>query len=76
MAAPSSSDWGKIHAMAWRDPAFRRLLETDPTKALAKYGRTVGKKFTKVVRVRSRPKGVAAGDLHRHEDAVTPPACC
>jgi hypothetical protein len=76
MAAPTSKDWGKIHAMAWRDRDFRKLLETDPKKALAKYGKTVGKRFDKVVRVSAKPKGVPAADHHKHSTAIAPPACC
>ena len=76
MGAPSNKDWGRIHAKAWRDPAFRTLLETDPAKAVAKYGKEVGKTFDKVVKVRARPKGVADAELHKQADATTPPACC
>lgn len=76
MGAPSSADWGKIHAKAWRDSAFRKLLEQDPKKALAQYGKEVGKKFSKVVKVKPRPKGVAAERLHKHKTAKVPPACC
>jgi hypothetical protein len=30
----NSADWVKIYAKAFRDADFRRLLETDPTRAL------------------------------------------
>jgi hypothetical protein len=73
MGAPTSKDWGKIHAKAWADPAFRKLLETDPKKALAKYGKSVGKTFDKVVKVAKKPQGDAK---KLHSVATTPPACC
>ena len=76
MGAPTNKDWGQIHAKAWRDPAFRTLLETDPKKAVAKYGKEVGKTFDKLIKVRPRPKGVADAELNKHADATTPPACC
>lgn len=76
MSAPSNSDWGKIHAKAWREPEFRQLLEQDPKKALAQYGKEVGKTFDKVVKVGAKPKGVANELLHKHANATAPPACC
>lgn len=76
MAAPTNKDWGQIHAKAWRDPAFRTLLEQDPKKALVQYGKEVGKTFDKIVKISPRPKGVAAEDLAKHENATAPPACC
>lgn len=76
MSAPTNKDWGRIHAKAWRDPQFRKLLEQDPKKAIAQYGKEVGKKFDRVVKVTPKPKGVKAEDLHRHENATAPPACC
>lgn len=76
MSAPTNKDWGRIHARAWRDPEFRKLLEQDPRKAVARYGKEVGKTFDKVVKLGPKPKGVDDEDLHRHRDAVAPPACC
>lgn len=76
MSAPTNKDWGRIHAKAWRDPEFRKLLEQDPKKAVAQYGKEVGKTFDKIVRIRPKPKGVANEQLERHEDATAPPACC
>ena len=75
MGAPTKKDWGQIHAKAWRDPEFRKLLETDPTKAVKKYAKEAGKTFDKVVRIAPRPKG-DAGTLHKSPVATTPPACC
>jgi hypothetical protein len=70
---PTNADWGKIYAKAWTDREFRKLLETDPTKAIKKYGRQVGKTFTKIVRVSKRPKTVRKplDKIHLH-----PPSCC
>ena len=76
MSAPTNKDWGKIHAKAWRDAEFRKLLEQDPRKAVTQYGKEVGKTFDRIVRITPKPKGVPAEDLHRHEDATAPPACC
>jgi len=76
MAAPSKKDWGAIHAKAWREPAFRKLLEQDPKAALAEYGTLVGKTFDKVVKIGPKPKGVEKEHLHKHESAMAPPACC
>jgi hypothetical protein len=74
MAAPTKKDWGHIHAKAWQEPEFRKLLETDPKKALAAYGKLTGKTFDKVVKLDPKPKGVAKEDLHKHKPI--PPACC
>jgi hypothetical protein len=76
MSAPTSKDWGRIHAKAWRDAEFRKLLEQDPKRALAQYGKEVGKTFDKIVKIGRKPKGVADEDLDRHKDATAPPACC
>lgn len=76
MPAPTKKDWGLMHAKAWQDPKFRALLETDPTKAVTAYGKEVGKTFDKIVKIGARPKGVDGTDLHKHEQAVVPPACC
>ncbi|MEM9221337.1 MAG: hypothetical protein AAGB11_02900 [Pseudomonadota bacterium] len=76
MSTPTEEDWKQIHAMAWRDPSFRELLETDPRKALDAYGEKAGKSFSKVVEVTPRPHGVSDEDLHKQEHAKYPPACC
>jgi hypothetical protein len=75
MAAPTKRDWGQIHAKAWRDPEFRKLLERDPTKAVMQYAKEAGKKFDKIVKVARKPKGDPA-KLHKSPVATTPPACC
>jgi len=74
MAKLSNSDWGKIHAKAWRDPKFRKLLETDPTKAIKAYGKEVGKTFKKIVTLRAKPAGIP--DEHFHHVNPYPPSCC
>jgi len=76
MGAPSSDDWGKIHAKAWKDADFRDLLERDPKEALAVYGGEVGKTFSKVVTIADKPADAADHELHEHEAATAPPACC
>jgi hypothetical protein len=73
VAAVTNADWGKIHAKAWRDAKFRKLLETDPTKAIRKYGKEVGKTFTKMVKVARKPKGKKE---HLEKEHRQPPACC
>jgi hypothetical protein len=49
MPAPTNQDWGNIYAMAWKDPKFKYLLETNPVQAIAEYGKTVGKTFDAIV---------------------------
>jgi hypothetical protein len=71
--APSGKDWGKIHAKAWLDPKFRKLLESDPKKAIQAYGREVGKKFTKIVKLPAKPQ---IPDEHLPRVNPHPPACC
>ncbi len=75
MAVLTNADWGKIHAKAWTDPKFRKLLERDPTKAIKVYGKAVGKTFQKVVKLKKKPKGikdpVKLAHFHPH-----PPSCC
>jgi hypothetical protein len=51
MSAPTEGDWGKIHAKAWTDPEFRKLLETDPTRAVREYGNKAGKRFEKILHI-------------------------
>ena len=70
----SNQDWAKIHAKAWRDPQFRALLESDPTAAIKQYGNEVGKTFTRILKLKDRPKNVADADLDQEESG--PPACC
>ncbi len=74
MTEITNEDWGKIHAKAWKDHAFRSLLEKDPTAAIHQYGKEVGKTYTKIVKVPDRPAGVA--DAHLHEQHQGPVACC
>ncbi|MDA7965158.1 hypothetical protein [Ruegeria sp.] len=76
MTAPTNEDWGKMHAKAWKDPEFRTLLEQDPTSAVKAYGKEVGKTFTQIVNVGEKPSDVHDDDLHTHDTAVAPPACC
>jgi hypothetical protein len=78
VAVLTNKEWGKIHAKAWTDPKFRKLLERDPTKAIKAYGKEVGKTFNKMVKVTPRPKkakrGATADQLvHFHPH---PPSCC
>jgi hypothetical protein len=75
MGAPTKKDWGQIHAKAWRDREFRKLLETDPTKAVMTYAKEAGKKFDRVMRIAKKPKG-DPDKLHKTRAATTPPACC
>jgi hypothetical protein len=72
VAELTGEDWSKVHAKAWRDPKFRELLETDPTKAIKDYGKEVGKTFDKIVRLAPRPEGVTDESLEHR----SPPACC
>jgi hypothetical protein len=74
VATLTNTEWGKIYAKAWTDPEFRKLLETDPTKAIKAYGREVGKTFPKIVKLERRPKGKSDKALARVHPF--PPSCC
>jgi hypothetical protein len=74
MAVLTDKEWGKIYAKAWTDPKFRKLLETDPTKAIKDYGASVGKTYHKIVRLERRPKDKPVQDLARVHPF--PPSCC
>jgi hypothetical protein len=76
VATLTNTDWGKIHAKAWTDPKFRKLLETDPTKAIKAYGKEVGKTFQKVVKLKSRPKGAPKDPAKLARFHPHPPSCC
>jgi hypothetical protein len=76
MAYLTKEDWGKIHAKAWQDDTFRKLLETNPTQAVKDYGAAVGKTFDKIVIVDDAPDPKEVPKelwplLHQF-----PPACC
>ncbi len=68
-------DWGKIHAKAWRDPAFKQLLETDPTAAIRQYETEAGVKFGRMVSVPPRPDAAVPDNLLEHFVKV-PHSCC
>ena len=82
MAQLSDEDWGKIHAKAWLEPDYRKLLESDPTKAIREYEKSIGKRagyFDKIVRVGKPPsasviRGTPVEVLQRA--APWPPWCC
>jgi hypothetical protein len=74
MAKLSNRDWGRIHAKAWRDPKFRKLLETDPTKAIKAYGKEVGNNFDKIVTVRLKPAGIPPASIFTVSIRTRPPA--
>jgi hypothetical protein len=76
VAALTNADWGKIHAKAWTDPKFRRLLETDPTKAIKKYGKEIGKTFQKMVKLKKKPKGAPKDQEKLAHFHPHPPSCC
>jgi hypothetical protein len=70
----TNEDWGNIHAKAWLDDGFRQLLETDPTRAIRDYGKSIGKTFDKIVTVRPKPKGIP--DEFLPDINPFPPSCC
>jgi hypothetical protein len=84
VARLTDDDWGKIHAMAWLDPEFRKLLESDPTKAIRAYEKAIGKDkghFDKIVRLTTPPtpskgsiKDIPLEVLQKA--APWPPWCC
>lgn len=75
MGAPTKADWGRIHAKAWKEPEFRKLLETDPTKAVNTWAKDNGKSFDKLMKIAPKPTG-EPDKLHKSPVATTPPACC
>ena len=74
MAQLTKQDWGKIHAKAWTDAKFRKLLESDPTAAVKAYGKEVGKTFSKIVTLPPKPKKLPKDLLHHVHPF--PPSCC
>jgi hypothetical protein len=82
VARLSDEDWGKIHAKAWLEPEFRKLLESDPTKAVREYERSIGKPsgyFDRIVRVGKPPSKGAHRRLSKEvleRAAPWPPWCC
>ena len=82
MAGPTNADWGKIHAKAWLDPEYRKLLESDPTKAIREYEKSIGKPsgyFAQIVRVGKPPSksAIKKTPLEVLEHAAPwPPWCC
>ena len=75
MSQPNHEDWGKIHAMAWKDSEYKSLLESDPRAALDKYCESEGKEpFKKIVMVGGKPDDALDHLLHDAHQA--PPACC
>jgi hypothetical protein len=78
----SDEDWGKIHAKAWLEPEYRALLESDPTKAIRVYEKSIGKPsgyFDQIVRLGKPPsKSVLSKtpiEVLEHA-APWPPWCC
>jgi hypothetical protein len=74
VAQITNEDRSKIHAKAWRDPVFRALLESDPTKAVEVYGKEVGKTFDKILKWDPKPEGVVGEHLVEYHRP--PPSCC
>ncbi len=75
MGMPTDEDWGQIHKMAFEDDAFRKLLESDPRKALDQFCEKQGKApFSKIVDLPAAPD--AGLDQFLHEKYKAPPACC
>jgi hypothetical protein len=74
----TNTDWGKIHAKAWKEPAFREKLETDPTAAIKEYVNAthpgVAQIKIKMVKLRAAPADVPP----QFWDDVNPfpPSCC
>ena len=63
----TQTDWAMIFAKAWREPEFRKMLETNPTKAIKAYGEEHGRTFDKIISLR---------DKHLSEVEDYPPSCC
>jgi hypothetical protein len=82
MAGLSDEDWGKIHAKAWLDPEYRKLLESDPTKAIREYEKSIGQPsgyFDQIVRVGEPPSERVRNNVPLEvleRAAPWPPWCC
>jgi hypothetical protein len=66
----TKDDWAKIHAKAWKEPEFRYLLETDPTKAIKEWAHAAGRTVEKIVDL---------SDWIKKEERdwnYGPPSCC
>jgi hypothetical protein len=70
----TKADWGKIHARAYKDSAFRHKLETDPTAAVREWHSVEykDKKLDKIVDLSEWDKAKASAD----DGDWPPPACC
>jgi len=82
VAKLSDEDWGKIHAKAWLDPEYRKLLESDPTKAIREYEKSIGKPsgyFNPIIRLGKPPSAKVLKSTPKEvlERAMPwPPWCC
>jgi hypothetical protein len=82
VARLTDDDWGKIHARAWLNAEFRKLLESDPTAAIREYEASLGKKaghFDKIVRVGPAPNRKSTKNIPQdvlEKSAPWPPWCC
>jgi hypothetical protein len=78
----SKHDWNRLYAKAWLDDSFRKLLETDPTKALQQYAAEHGQNWQKLLEVEPKPQNVSEDAIQkvvggkRENDDCPPPACC
>jgi hypothetical protein len=72
----TGEDWGRIHAKAWTDDKFRKLLETNPTEAIKTFGldQNPPKYFDRIVIVPERPAGIT--DEFLPFANPFPPSCC
>jgi hypothetical protein len=74
----TNADWGKIHAMAWREPRFGKLLENDPTAAVREYleAKYPGFDVTKIQILKLRPEPCGVDPEFLEDVNPFPPSCC
>lgn len=77
----TNADWGKIHAKAWREPAFKTKLEEDPTAAVREYfGQKLQRSVTslriKMVTLRPAPHPDDVPPEFWEDVNPFPPSCC
>ena len=65
----TKEDWIEIHAKAWNDEEFRRLLEIDPTGAIRLWAAERKRVINKIV-------DLSQWEAIRPDDQFPAPGCC
>jgi hypothetical protein len=76
---PSKSEMAQVYAKAWKDDEFRRLLESDPNKALREFAKENNLPWGRLMNVEPGLKTASAEEIRSLSDSdgpCPPPACC